>query len=102
MRMLGQSTTIERSTVEQVRAKIAQLREDTREAQNAKTYDFDQRLAQIKVKEDALRAERKAKKKAAKEAQRMELVKETLDVDMQPQDDMAAMMGFAGFGTTKK
>jgi U4/U6.U5 tri-snRNP component SNU23 len=99
--MLGQSTNIERSTVEQVRAKIARLREETREAQGAKAYDFDKRLAQIKAKEDEIRAERKAKRKALREAQRMEIAKSN-EVEMAENDDMAHMMGFSGFGTTKK
>jgi U4/U6.U5 tri-snRNP component SNU23 len=97
--MLGQSTQIERSTVEQVREKIAALREQTREAQAAKTYDFERRLGEIKAKEDTLRQERKAKKKAAKESQRLEMIK---DVDMEEQGAMSSMMGFAGFGTSKK
>jgi len=101
--MLGQSTRIERSTVEQVRQKIASLREQTRDAQNAKAYDFDRRLAEIKAKEDAYRAERKAKKKAAKEAQRLEMIKATAgDMEVEPQDDIATMMGFSGFGSSKK
>lgn len=100
--MLGQSTQMERSTVEQVREKIAQLRAETREATTAKTYDFEQRLADIRAKEQALRDERKAKKKAAKEAERMELVHTAGDAEQQAQDEMAQMMGFSGFGTTKK
>ncbi|KIM26939.1 hypothetical protein M408DRAFT_24962 [Serendipita vermifera MAFF 305830] len=103
LRMLGQSTRIERSTVEQVREKIASLREQTRDAQNAKTFDFDRRLAEIKAKEDAFRNERKAQKKAAKEAQRLEMIKSaTGDMEVEPQEDVAAMMGFTGFGTSKK
>lgn len=97
--MLGQSTQIERSTVEQVREKIAKLREQTKEAQAAKAYDFESRLAEIKAKEDALRAERKAQKKAAKEAHRLEMIQ---DVDMKEQEGITAMMGFSGFGTSKK
>jgi len=99
--MLGQSTNIERSTVEQVRTKIARLREETREAQGAKAYDFDRRLAQIKAREDAIKAERKAKRKALREAQRMELANSN-DMEVAENDDMARMMGFSGFGTTKK
>jgi len=45
LRALGQTTRIERSTVEQVRARIAYLREKTKEASNAKSFDFKQRLA---------------------------------------------------------
>ena len=97
---MGQTTRIARSTVEQVRARIAYLREKSREASNAKTFDFNKRLAEIKAKEDAARAEKKAQKKAEKEQARMELVKDTVG---QPEDnEMAKMMGFGGFVTTKK
>lgn len=101
LRLLGQTTKVERSTVAQVRARIAYLREKTKEASSAKSFDFDQRLADIKAKEAALRAEKKAQRKAAKEHARVELVK---DVTMASADDdeMARMMGFGGFGTTKK
>ena len=100
LRALGQTTRIERSTVEQVRARIAYLREKTKEASNAKSYDFEQRLAEIKEREAKARAEKKAAKKAEKEKSRMEMIQ---DVTMQEgNDEMAAMMGFSGFGTTKK
>jgi len=46
-----------------------------------------------------LRAEKKAHKKAEKEKARVELVK---DSAMDGEDDMAKMMGFGGFGSTKK
>ncbi|THH29958.1 hypothetical protein EUX98_g4247 [Antrodiella citrinella] len=99
LRALGQTTRIARSTVEQVRARITFLREKTKEASNAKAFDFEQRLAEVKAKEDAIRAEKKAKKKALKEQTRVELAK---DVTMQDDDGMASMMGFNGFGTSKK
>jgi U4/U6.U5 tri-snRNP component SNU23 len=97
---LGQTTRIERSTVEQVRARIAFLREKTKSASDAKLFDFDKRLAEVKAKEDALREEKKLAKKAVKEAARMELVK---DAVAQAEDiEMTKMMGFAGFGSSKK
>ncbi|KAI8975816.1 hypothetical protein BD414DRAFT_496991 [Trametes punicea] len=104
LRALGQTTRIERSTVEQVRARIAYLREKTREASNAKSFDFEKRLAEVREREAALRAEKKAAKKALRERARVELAKDTV---VEPaakveQDDMMAMMGFAGFGSTKK
>ncbi|KAH8828541.1 hypothetical protein DL96DRAFT_1463260 [Flagelloscypha sp. PMI_526] len=98
LRAIGQTTKIERSTVEQVRARIALLRERTKEASQAKEFDFDQRLAEIKSRESAVRAERKAQKKAAKDKARQELVKETTAEDV----EMAEMMGFGGFGSSKK
>lgn len=97
--MIGQTTKIERSTLDQVRARIAYLREKTKEASNAKSFDFDQRLAEVKAKEGAVRAQRKAAKKAEKEKARVELAK---DSGVDGQDEMATMMGFGGFASTKK
>ncbi|KAI0074360.1 hypothetical protein K474DRAFT_1601521 [Panus rudis PR-1116 ss-1] len=101
LRALGQTTRIARSTVEQVRARIAYLREKTKEASNAKSFDFEKRLAEVREKERALRARKKAEKKAEKQRHRIELAKE-VTVDSKEQDDMMQMMGFSGFGTSKK
>ncbi|KAI5123070.1 hypothetical protein M0805_000504 [Coniferiporia weirii] len=97
LRRLGQTTRITRSTVEQVRARIAFLREQKKEASSAKTFDFNKRLAEVKAKADAEREQKKAQKRAEKEKARMELVK-----DVAMDDEMSQMMGFGGFGTTKK
>ncbi|CDO69302.1 hypothetical protein BN946_scf184976.g21 [Trametes cinnabarina] len=104
LRALGQTTRIERSTLEQVRARIAYLREKTREASSAKSFDFEKRLAEVREKEAELRAEKKAAKKALRERARIELAKDTATAPetKQEEDSMMAMMGFAGFGTTKK
>ncbi|KAK7053435.1 U4/U6.U5 snRNP associated protein [Paramarasmius palmivorus] len=97
LRAMGQTTKLERSTLEQVRARIALLRERTKEASSAKAYDFDKRLAEIKAKEQAIREQKKAQKKAEKEkALANELV------DSAENNEMAQMMGFAGFGSSKK
>ena len=90
---------MERSTVEQVRARIALLREKTKEASAAKSFDFDKRLAEVKAQEAARREEKKALKQAQKEEARIRLVQEsTMEVD----SETAAVMGFGGFGSTKK
>ncbi|KAF8270295.1 hypothetical protein EI94DRAFT_1798366 [Lactarius quietus] len=100
LRAIGQTTRLERSTLEQVRAKIAFLRAQTKEASEAKAFDFDKRLAEIRDKEQAAREEKKAAKKAAKEQARLELAQDTaMQVDG---DNMMNMMGFSGFGSTKK
>lgn len=99
LRALGQTTRVERSTVEQVRARIAMLREKTKEASSAKAFDFDKRLAEIKAKEQALRQEKKDQKKAEKEKARLELMK---DLAPEPDDEMTRLMGFGGFGSSKK
>lgn len=104
LRALGQTTKIERSTVEQVRARIAYLREKTREASSAKEFDFEKRLAEVRAREAAVREEKKQAKKALRERARVELAKDTAAAPQAKQEDndMMSMMGFAGFGTTKK
>lgn len=81
-------------------ADLRALREKTKEASTAKSYDFEQRLADIKAKEAAVRAEKKQAKKAEKEKARVELVKDS--VTIQEESDMMQMLGFSGFGSTKK
>ncbi|KAH9954115.1 hypothetical protein BC827DRAFT_1244406 [Russula dissimulans] len=105
LRALGQTTRLERSTLEQVRAKIAALRAQTKEASQAKAFDFDKRLAEIRDKELAVRAEKKATKKAEREKARLELMRDgavAMQVDGDGGQDMMDMMGFSGFGSTKK
>jgi len=97
LRALGQSTKIERSTVQQVRARIAMLREKTKDASNARAFDFDKRLAEIRDKEQALRQDKKDQKKAEKEKARFELMK-----DLESDNEMTRLMGFGGFGSSKK
>ncbi|KAL4074218.1 hypothetical protein J3A83DRAFT_4091370 [Scleroderma citrinum] len=99
LRRLGQTTRIERSTLAQVRARIAYLREKTKDASNAKAFDFDKRIAEVKAREAARRAEKRAQKKAQKEEVRLALAKESA---MEVDDEMSKLMGFGGFGSTKK
>ena len=98
LRALGQTTKIERSTLAQVQARIAYLREKTKEAASAKAFDFDQRLAEVRENEQALREQKKAEKKAAKEKARLALINDSENVD----SEMTALMGFGGFGSSKK
>jgi len=76
------------------------LREKTKEASNAKSYDFEQRLAEIKAKEASLRAEKLKLKQAERDKARAELAKD-LSVP-QEEEDMMKMMGFSGFSSSKK
>jgi U4/U6.U5 tri-snRNP component SNU23 len=99
---MGQTTRLERSTLEQVRAKIASLRAQTKEASHAKAFDFDKRLAEIRNKELAERAEKKAAKKAEREKARLELAQGVAAIQVDGDDDMMNMMGFSGFGSSKK
>ncbi|KAF9529217.1 hypothetical protein CPB83DRAFT_852874 [Crepidotus variabilis] len=97
LRALGQTTKIERSTLAQVQERIAMLREKTKEAASAKQYDFDKRLEEVRQKERQIRDQKKAEKKAEKEKSRLAMIQ-----DANEDSEMSAMMGFGGFGTTKK
>ncbi|KAF7315516.1 Zinc finger matrin-type protein 2-like [Mycena indigotica] len=97
LRAIGQTTKLERSTLAQVQARIALLREKTKDATTAKAYDFDKRLAEVKAIELKKREDKKAAKQAEKEKIRLEMVK-----DSEQDDEMQRMMGFGGFGSTKK
>ena len=88
--------------MEQVRAKIASLRAQTKEASQAKAFDFDKRLASIREKESAAHAEKKAAKKAERERARLELAQNAAAMEVDGDSDMMNMMGFGGFGSTKK
>ena len=101
LRALGQTTKLERSTLAQVQARIALLRERTRAASSAKAYDFNRRLEEVKQKETELRDQRKALKKAEKEKARLELIKDTAML-VDQDDHIAKLMGFGGFSTSKK
>ncbi|WWC86015.1 uncharacterized protein L201_000886 [Kwoniella dendrophila CBS 6074] len=71
LRMLGQTTQVERSTLTQVRAKIAALRESTKTAVTAKNFDFQARLKAVReaesVEKDKRREERKRKREKKRE-----------------------------------
>jgi len=73
------------------------LREKTKDASNARAFDFDKRLAEIRAKEQALRQDKKDQKKAEKEKARLELIK-----DLGSDNEMTKLMGFGGFGSSKK
>ncbi|GAA94908.1 hypothetical protein E5Q_01563 [Mixia osmundae IAM 14324] len=96
LRTLGQTTRVARSTLDQVRAKIADLRAKSAEATKAKQYDFEQRLREIKRAEADDKDAKKAKRKEAIQAAKQAAMQEGQD------EDVAAQMGFGAFGTGKK
>lgn len=58
------------------------------------------RLKEIQAKEDQIRLEKKMAKKTAKDAARMEIAKDT--IVQAEENEMASLMGFSGFGSSKK
>ena len=116
-----------RSTLEQVRAHIAFLRANTTEKVTSKNFDFDARLNAIKTQEENLRREKRENKKRKREEARINALKGIVPDEPQTEtqrkkkakagpgaqlaeeiqaaeaaDEMAAMMGFGGFGGQRK
>ena len=100
MKARGVSMRVERSSVEQVRAKFEEVKKRKAEEKKNGGRGFEERLAIAYEDEDAAREKKKAKeaaKKAAKKAAEEEALAEMGGLD----PEMAAMMGFSGFGGKK-
>ncbi|GAA5871311.1 hypothetical protein JCM16303_000712 [Sporobolomyces ruberrimus] len=94
LRRLGQTTKVKRTTLDDVRQKIAELREKTAKASEKKAYDFEQRIREIKAEENKEREMQKEAKRRKKEEDKLvEQKKKEEGVDK----GMMDMMGFAGF-----
>ncbi|KAK4054211.1 U4/U6.U5 snRNP associated protein [Microbotryomycetes sp. JL201] len=103
LRRLGQTTKVAKSTLNDVRLKIAQLREQTAAATESKKYDFANRIKEIKQaeqksKQDAKEAKRKMKQERQQQLQESASVEGAEPVD----ENMINMMGFATFGGATK
>ncbi|WRT63926.1 uncharacterized protein IL334_000853 [Kwoniella shivajii] len=72
LRMLGQTTQVARSTLTQVRARIAALREATKTAVTAKNFDFQARLKAVRDAESEEKQRRREEKKRKREKKREE------------------------------
>lgn len=94
LRRLGQTTKVKKSTLNQVRLKIAELREATNKATQNKQYDFEKRLKEIREGEKQARIEAREAKKQRKQGQTSKAAQPTTAEDA----DMMAAMGFASFG----
>merc|ERR1711936_387253 len=86
-RNLGMSMRIERSSVDQVKARFALNKKKLEEKK--KDYDLEQRTTEMREEEEKLREYRREKKKDKK--RKME------DDHSGGDQDMMAMMGFGGF-----
>merc|ERR1712026_510231 len=86
-RNLGMSMKIERSSLDQVKERFALNKKK-------KDYDFEERMKELKEEEEKQREYRRNKKKRKHE----EVEEDTAGGD----PDMMAMVGFSGFGGSKK
>lgn len=99
LRKLGQTTQVAKSSVDEVREKIASLRATATQGSKSQSYDFQARLQQIAQEQEREERERRARRKANKRAAKEKAAaSQTQDVD----EDVMAAMGFGGFGSTKK
>ncbi|XDV38947.1 hypothetical protein PO909_008259 [Leuciscus waleckii] len=81
-RNLGMSMRVERSSLDQVKKRFEE-------------YDFEERMKELREEEEKAKAYRKEKQKEKKR-------KAEEDLNFEDDDEMAAVMGFSGFGSSKK
>lgn len=97
-RKLGFTMRVEQSTLDDVKGRFASLKRKAEDAP-VQPLDYEARLAALEAEEAAA----KRAKKDAKDAKRRDEEAEAAAAAEEGIDpEMAAMMGFGGFGTSKK
>ncbi|CAG5077041.1 Similar to Zmat2: Zinc finger matrin-type protein 2 (Mus musculus) [Cotesia congregata] len=89
------SMKVERSTLEQVKARFNANKKKMEEKK--KDYDLEQRVKELKEEEEKIKEYRKEKRKDKKRK-----IEEANEEEGSGGDEMAAIMGFSGFGSKKK
>lgn len=84
---------VERSTLDQVKKRFEVNKKKMEEKQ--KDYDFEERMKELREEEEKAKAYKKEKQKEKKR-------RAEEDLTFEEDDEMAAVMGFSGFGSTKK
>ncbi|CAF0934301.1 unnamed protein product [Brachionus calyciflorus] len=97
---LGMSMKIERSTVDQVKKRFELNKKKLEEKK--KQYDFEERMKELKEEEEKAKAYRKEKKKQKKLKNGEDNDEEEGEGGADAETDLASIMGFSGFGTSKK
>lgn len=95
-RNLGMSMKVERSSLDQVKERFQNNKKKMEEKQ--KDYELDAKVREAKEEEDRYKEYKKEKRKERKRKADDDLDDEAPGVS----DEMAVMMGFAGFGGAKK
>merc|ERR1712048_754271 len=90
-RNMGMSMKVERSTLDQVKNRFATVKRKQEEAERKKEYDFEKRMQELEEEEERGK-QRKREYKLNKKRKTEEESEEFQD------NDVAAMMGFGGFG----
>ncbi|KAJ7369666.1 zinc finger, matrin-type 2 [Desmophyllum pertusum] len=95
-RNLGMSMRVERSSLDQVKRRFEsnKRKREEEKQKKGKEYDLEERMAVLREEEEQRKQQRKVARKEKKQTPAVG------DGEIDP--DLAAMMGFAGFGTSKK
>ncbi|XP_016480573.1 uncharacterized protein LOC107801717 [Nicotiana tabacum] len=93
-RALGMSMRVERASLEQVQQRFESLKK-RKDTGSFTVQDFDERLLKQQQEEEERKRQRREKKKEKKKEKAAE---DEPEID----PDVAAMMGFGGFGSSKK
>ncbi|CAI9103504.1 OLC1v1002000C1 [Oldenlandia corymbosa var. corymbosa] len=93
-RALGMSMRVERASLEQVKQRFELLKK-RKDTGGLTVQDFDERILKQQQEEEERKRQRREKKKEKKKEKE---VAEEPEID----PDVAAMMGFGGFGSSKK
>ena len=95
-RNLGMSMHIERSSLNQVQKRF-ETNKNKKDEKDCE-YDFEERVRELKEEEEKHKAYKKEKRRALKR----KAADDEDDEETRESGDMAALMGFSGFGTSKK
>lgn len=98
-RNLGMSMKVERSTVSDVRAKLEEKKRKLADdkVRKPEVYDLDSRVAALQDEDD-----RRKKEKRDKQKQKKQVPQESAPELDGEDSEMAALMGFGGFSSSKK
>jgi len=112
LRNIGQTGEVARASAEDVHERIQRLWDRLQDEKKEDVRTLGERLEMRREEEEKEREERRKKrkevaerKKEEKETEKIKLESYGEDVRIEgehEEDDMAAMMGFGGFGTSKK
>ncbi|CEP12502.1 hypothetical protein [Parasitella parasitica] len=91
---IGVSSKVEKADLNSVKERLAMLKRKKENPQKEE-YNLDDRLAAIKQQEDEERQKRRERKKQKKDHKKKSSANDDGD------DEMAKMMGFSGFGSSK-
>ncbi|KAL6142541.1 hypothetical protein ACLB2K_060821 [Fragaria x ananassa] len=93
-RALGMSMRVERASLEQVQSRFEKLKKRKTDMPFTE-QDLDERILKLQQEEEERKRQRREKKK---EKKKEKVDEEEIEID----PDVAAMMGFGGFGSSKK